>query len=68
MPGRGRGGASVMASINRPEPTALHSIVSGSSSAPTGPQPRGQPRPAHYSHRLHRHTGFAPRVTAAGSS
>ena len=37
------------------------SIVSGSSSAPTGPQPRGRPRP---DHRLHRHsftgTGFAP--------
>ena len=49
------GGASVMAPINRPEPTALHSIVSGSSSVPTGPQPRGQPRPAHYRHRLHRH-------------
>ena len=44
-----------MAPINRPEPTALHSIVSGSSSAPTGPQPRGQPLPAHYRHRLHRH-------------
>jgi len=30
-----------MAPMIRPEPTALHSIVSGSSSVPTGPQPRG---------------------------
>ena len=58
----------------RPEPTALHSMVSGTSSAPTGPQPRGRPRPAHR-HRLHRHrlrAAWAMResagVTAAGSS
>jgi hypothetical protein len=40
-----------MAVIIRPEPSALHSMVSGSSSAPTGPQSRGRPRPAH-KHRL----------------
>ena len=43
----------VRAVMVRPEPTALHSMVSGSSSAPTGPQPRGRPRPAHrHMHRL----------------
>ena len=36
-----------MASMTRTEPTALHSMASGTSSAPTGSQPRGRPRPAH---------------------
>jgi hypothetical protein len=36
-----------MASMIRPEQTALHSMVSGTSSAPTGSQPRGRPRPAY---------------------
>ena len=56
-----------MAPLIRPEPTSLHSMVSGSSSVPTGPQPRGRPRAAHYRHRF-TGTGFAPRVMAAGSS
>ena len=66
--------AAVMAWMIRPKPTALHSMVSGTSSSPTGPQPRGRPRPAHR-HRLHRHklrAAWAMResagVTAAGSS
>ena len=43
----------VMAPMTRPESTGQYSIVSGSSSAPTGPQPRGRPRPAHrHMHRL----------------
>jgi len=54
-----------MAPMIRPETTVLHLMVSGSSSAPTGPQLRGRPRPAHYRHRF-TGTGFAPRVTAAG--
>ena len=63
-----------MTPMIRPEPTALHSMVSGLSSASTGPQPRGRPRPAHR-HRLHSHrhcAAWAMResavVTAAGSS
>ena len=44
----------VKAPMARTESTAPHSMVSGSSSAPTGPQPRGRPRPAHR-HRFHRH-------------
>ena len=39
------------APMTRPESTGPLSIVSRSSSAPTGPQPRGRPRPAHR-HRL----------------
>ena len=52
MPRRGRSGVllvvAVMAVIIRLEPTALHSMASGSRSAPTGPQPRGRSRPAHW--------------------
>ena len=41
------------APMTRPESTGPLSIVSRSSSAPTGPQPRGRPRPAHrHMHRL----------------
>ncbi len=36
----------VMAPMTRTESTGPLSMVSGSSSAPTGPQPRGRPRPA----------------------
>jgi hypothetical protein len=52
VPRRGRGGVSVMAPMIRPEPTALHSRVSGSRSVPIGSQPRGQPGLAHYRHWL----------------
>jgi hypothetical protein len=44
----------VMAPMTGMESTGPYSMVSGSSSAPTGPQPRGRPRPAHRLHRLHR--------------
>ena len=50
----------VVAQMTRPEPTALHLMVSGTSSAPTGPQPRGRPRPAH------RHTQASRRLGQAG--
>jgi len=46
--------AEIMAPMTRTESTGPFLMVSGSSSAPTGPQPRGRPRPAHR-HRLHRH-------------
>jgi hypothetical protein len=36
----------VMAPMTRTESTGPYSMVSGSSSAPTGPLPRGRPRPA----------------------
>ena len=51
---RRRGNALVcMAPMSRTESTRPYSMVSGSSSAPTGPQPRGRPRPAHrHRHRL----------------
>jgi hypothetical protein len=44
----------VMAPMARMESTGPYSMASGSSSAPTGPLPRGRPRPAHR-HRLHRY-------------
>ena len=54
----------VMAPMTRPESTGTYSMVSGSSSAPTGPQPRGRPRPAHrlHRHRRRRHMRQSPRV------
>jgi hypothetical protein len=45
----------VMAPMTRPESAGPHSMVSGSGSAPTGPQPGGRPRPAHRLHRFHSH-------------
>ena len=44
----------VMAPMTRTESTGPLLMVSGSSSAPTGPQPRGRPRPAHRNS-FHRH-------------
>jgi len=46
--------AEVMAPMTRTESTGPYSMVSGSSSAPTGPQPRGRPCPAHRNS-FHRH-------------
>jgi len=46
--------AEIMAPMTRTESTGPFLMVSGSSSAPTGPQPRGRPRPAHRNS-FHRH-------------
>jgi hypothetical protein len=68
---RRRGNAMVcMAPMTRTESTGPYSMVSGSSSAPTGPHPRGRPCPAHrnsfHRHRLCAAWGQAAEPAGAG--